>query len=119
MGNQLRVAVVGGNEFQRADLVRQVRAGNDCLVLFNGPADRSAMALVREAQPDLVLVWLDSPVIEAMGLVRNVMEVCREAKVWLVGNAPTETYTPLARRWGAAGYLHWQSLEIQLTNGNP
>jgi DNA-binding NarL/FixJ family response regulator len=110
MENRLRVAIVGGKRSQRESLARRMEAGNDCQVVVSVPAGRRAVALVRVAQPDLVLVWLDSPMVEALDVVQHIVEICPKAGVWLTGDMPTETYTPLAQRWGAQGYLDWEDL---------
>ena len=114
MEDRLRVAVVGGNRSQQEGLIRHIEAANRCQVVVRIPASRAAVTLVREAQPDLVLAWLDSPMVEVMDLVQRIVETCSRAEVWLVGDSPPGTYVPLAQRWGAAGYLHWQALEAQV-----
>jgi DNA-binding NarL/FixJ family response regulator len=116
METRLRVAVVGGDRPRQEDLARRIRAGNRCQVVASVSADRAAVALVQEEQPDLVLVWLESPLVEAMDIVQRIAEVCPRTEVWLVGDSPTEAYSPLARRWGAAGYLHWQDVEARVRN---
>ena len=114
METRLRVAVVGGDRSRREDLTRRMGTDNRCQVVASVPADRAAVTLVQEEQPDLVLVWLESPLVEAMDLVHRIVEACLWAEVWLVGDSPSGTYTPLARRWGAAKYIHWQALEAHM-----
>lgn len=114
MEKRRRVAVVGGTRFQRESLTRRMGTEGDYQVVVSVPAERAAAALVQEPPPDLVLVWLDSPIVEAMDVVHCVVEIWPQAEVWLVGDSPSGTYTPLAQRWGASGYFHWQSLEIQV-----
>jgi len=116
MEKRRRVAVVGGTRFQRESLTRQIGTEGDYQVVVSVPAERAAATLVQETCPDLVLVWLDSPIVEAMDVVRGVVEIWPQAEVWLVGDSPSGTYTPLAQRWGASGYLHWQSLEAHVQN---
>jgi DNA-binding NarL/FixJ family response regulator len=116
METRLRVAIVGGDRSYQEDLARRIGTGNRCQVVATIPAGRAAVTLVQEEQPDLVLVWLESPLVEAMDIVQRIAEVCPRTEVWLVGNSPTEAYTSLARRWGAAGYLHWQDMEARVRN---
>ena len=106
-----RVAVMVTDESRREDLVKRMEAGGHCHVVVSAAAEDTAVALLREARPELVLLWLDSPLVEAMDVVLRVVDACPYAKLWLVGDSPTEMYAPLARRWGAAGYIHWRDVE--------
>ena len=116
MGTRLRVAVVGGGRSRRESLADRVQASGRCQVVASTPAGRTAVARVQEMQPDLVLVWLDSPMVEVMELVQRIVDACPYAAVWLVGNGPSEAYAPLARRWGAEKYVTWREMEAQVQN---
>jgi hypothetical protein len=114
MEKHLRVAILGGSSSQRDDLAGRIQTGSRCQVVVSVPLRKATVPLIQEAQPALVFAWLELPMVEVMDLVQRVIDVCPRAAVWLVGDSPPGTYTPLAQRWGAIGYLHWQSLEAQL-----
>ena len=116
MGTRLRVAVVGGSRSRRESLAGRVQATGRCQVVASTSAGSRAVDLVLEMQPDLVLVWMDSPMVEVMDLVQRIVETCPYAAVWLVGDGPIEVYDPLARRWGAEKYVTWREMGAQVQN---
>ena len=111
MDKTWRVGVMVTDESRREDLVKCIGTGGHCQIVVSAAAEDTAVTLLREARPELVLLWLDSPLVEAMDVGLRAVDACPYAKLWLVGDSPSETYASLARRWGAAGYVHWQDLE--------
>ena len=58
-----RVAVMVTDESRREDLVKRIEAGGHCQIVVSAAAKATAVALLREDRPELVLLWQDSPLV--------------------------------------------------------
>jgi DNA-binding NarL/FixJ family response regulator len=100
----LRVVIADDDEDQRL-LLRELfaRAGVDDL--REAPNGTQALALVREEQPDLVVLDLAMPSGTGLEVLPHIREAAPDAHVVVLTNLPRWRLAPITRRLGATGFV--------------
>jgi DNA-binding NarL/FixJ family response regulator len=77
----------------------------DLEVCGEAPDGREAVRLVRELQPDVVLMDIRMPVLDGIGATREIVAVPDPPKVLVLTTFDVDDYVVEALRGGASGYL--------------
>lgn len=105
MADRIRLVVVEDHTLVREGLVSMLEAHDDLDVAGQAGDGREAIAMVRDLQPDIVLLDLRLPEIDGLEVLRTLKAECPGVHVLVLTVHEEQAYVTEAMRAGADGYL--------------
>lgn len=110
----VRVVIADDHELIRAGLSLLLAAEPDLVVVGTASDGRSAVDLVAQQQPDVVLMDLGMPVLDGLAATREIARLAPGTRVLVLSCYEGEPFVANAVAAGAHGYLvkHVSSLDV-------
>ncbi len=105
MLGKLRIVVADDHTLMRSGLVSLLKAMNDVEVVGEAGDGREALRLVKELQPDIVVMDISMPELNGLDAAERVKQHAEKTKVIILSMHANEEYVAQALKAGAAGYL--------------
>ena len=100
-----KVIIADGNNLLREGLKRLLQDAKDIQVVGEAPNDAEAMQLIEKAPPDILLLDLNIPKLEAVPLLLAIKEQNLSTQVLVMSLYPDEARILNTARAGARGYI--------------
>ncbi|AOA59617.1 response regulator transcription factor GacA [Acinetobacter larvae] len=101
----IKVLVVDDHELVRTGICRMLDDQSDIHVIGQAESGEEAIALVRQHQPQVVLLDVNMPGIGGVETTRRLLQSAPETKVLAVSGLSEEPYPSLLLKAGAKGYI--------------
>ncbi len=105
MLGKLRIVVADDHTLMRSGLVSLLKAMNDVEVVGEAGDGREALHLVKELQPDIVVMDISMPELNGLDAAERVKQHAEKTKVIILSMHANEEYVAQALKAGASGYL--------------
>ena len=105
MLGKLRIVVADDHTLMRSGLVSLLKAMNDVEVVGEAGDGREALRLVKELQPDIVVMDISMPELNGLDAAERVKQHAEKTKVIILSMHANEEYVAQALKAGASGYL--------------
>jgi DNA-binding NarL/FixJ family response regulator len=105
MLGKLRIVVADDHNLMRSGLVSILKDMEDVEVVGEAANGRQALRLVKELQPDLVLLDITMPELNGLDAAEHIKQSAAKAKVIILSMHSNEEFVAQALKAGACGYL--------------
>src|SRR5438094_6454100 len=114
--NQKRILLVDDHPVLRKGLVRLIDSKHEFLVCDEASTAQDAMALIRELQPDLVIVDIGLPGASGIELTKTIRAEFPKLPALILSMHEEALYATRALRAGATGYIVKQDAIDNIAN---
>src|SRR4051794_16331241 len=105
MADPIRVVVVDDHPLFRDGVIASLRSAEDIDVVDQGAAADSAVRIVREQLPDVVLLDVTMPGGGGLDAARRIASACPATKIIMLTVSEDEDDLLVAMKAGASGYV--------------
>lgn len=114
MLRKLRIVIADDHTLVRAGLVGLLTNMDDVNVVGEAADGREALRLIKDLQPDIVILDVSMPELNGLDTAERARQVSPETKVIILSMHGIEEYVALALKAGAAGYLLKDAAKAEL-----
>lgn len=103
--DQINVVIVDDEKFVRGALRTYLSQTHDVVVVAEGENGQEAIDLVREHQPDVLIIDVQMPVMDGVTAIRHIVPEFPEIRILVVTGHISDVYLKAALIAGASGYV--------------
>lgn len=103
--DQINVVIVDDEKFVRGALRTYLSQTHDVMVVAEGENGQEAIDLVREHQPDVLIIDVQMPVMDGVTAIRHIVPEFPEIRILVVTGHISDVYLKAALIAGASGYV--------------
>lgn len=102
---QINVVIVDDEKFVRGALRTYLSQTDDVVVIAEGENGQEAIELVRQHQPDVLIIDIQMPVMDGVAAIRHIVAANPEIRILVVTGHISDIYLKAALIAGASGYV--------------